>query len=119
MKIDTEKSQFDVRGLEGALFIGKDSDSGKAAVKRMLTLNPVLTYGSIGAGLAAEQPATIPGAAVGDIVEACPSTDLGNTALGWCARVSAANTIQVKVVNNSAGALTPSAVAWRILVTGF
>jgi len=86
-------------------------------LKAIYSANVALTFTSISAVTGQEQPATVTGARVGDDVSASPPNNLGNTALLWNARVSADNTVQVRVINPTAGALTPTSPStWRITV---
>ncbi len=77
---------------------------------------PTAAWTSIAAQSGQEQTFTIAGVLTNGIASASPTTDLGNTNLVWSARVSAANTVTVRIVNPTSGALTPNAVNWNILV---
>ena len=91
---------------------------GTTGWHRCLGVQAALTFTSVSAVTAQEQTATVAGAKIGDVVNACPPNNLGNVSLSWCARVSAANTVAVKVTNPTAGALTPTSPStWAITVT--
>ncbi len=86
------------------------------AIITKLSAAPNSAYTSISAQTGQEQTFTVTGAAVTGIAMASPVTDLGNTGLTWSARVSATDTVTVRIVNATSGALTPSAVNWNIVV---
>ncbi len=73
-----------------------------------------ITGTSITAGLSAEYTVTINGLAVGDIV--CAQGSTGNATIMLGAYVSAANTLKVRVLNPTAGALTPGNTGYSVLV---
>lgn len=80
-----------------------------------LTATATLDFGSINAGLAADLTITVTGAAVGDAVAlGVPAAfEAGLTAFGF---VSAANTVTVRVVNNTAGAVDAASGTFRATV---
>ena len=85
---------------------------GGTNISRHLSAAATLTFASIPAQSTAELTITVTGAAVGDT---CYATPPGmQTNLVWCAYVSAADTVAVRVGNVSAAAITPSAVNWRV-----
>jgi hypothetical protein len=70
----------------------------------------VLTFTSITAPGCQEQPLSISGAASGDVCFSSPIADIGaGYSYGGC-RVSAANTVEIKVCATATG--TPTAVTW-------
>lgn len=78
-----------------------------------------LTWGGqIGGQAGVDRTVTVTGAAVGDVAMASPQTTLGATgiALVWCAWVSSANTVTVRLVNSGTGAVSVNTVAWNVVV---
>lgn len=73
-----------------------------------------LTPASVGAATSAEQTFTVSGLAVGDFVSVNGST--GNASAISGARVSAANTLAIRFINPTAGALTPGAGDYLVFV---
>lgn len=80
----------------------------------LLSTTATLTYTQITAGLTQDQTATVSGASVGDIVVlGAPNLAAGYMHSG---RVSATDTVSVRLANNTAGNLTPGALTFNILV---
>ena len=83
-----------------------------------IAFNATITFTSIAAVTGQEQTVTVPGAVVGNNVFATPQAQINPVAntqpLSWSSWISAASTVTVRVVNASAGAITPNAVVWRI-----
>ena len=80
-----------------------------------LTRDVALDFPSIGAASQANLTASVPGAAVGDVV------DLGLPAapaagITWDAFVSAADTVTVRATNVTAGAVDPASAVYRLMV---
>lgn len=80
-----------------------------------------INVASVAAAISAEQTYTAPGVRLGDFVWVCPpgvGTALLNAGLGVVgARVTAADTIGLRFINATAGALDPSAsVDYQVLV---
>lgn len=73
-----------------------------------------LTPASVGSATSAEQTFTVSGLAVGDFVSVNGST--GNASAISGARVSAANTLAIRFINPTAGALTPGAGDYLVFV---
>ena len=73
-----------------------------------------LTPASVGAATSAEQTFTVSGLAVGDFVSVNGST--GNASAISGARVSAANTLAIRFINPTGGALTPGAGDYLVFV---
>lgn len=73
-----------------------------------------ITPASVGAATSAEQTFTVPGVIPGDYVDATGVTQNG-IGIGQ-ARVTAANTVGIRFVNATAGALTPTAGIYTFLV---
>ena len=75
-----------------------------------------VTPASVGAATSAEQTFTLSGVAVGDWVGVSTTASTGNATAIASARVSAANTIAIRYVNPTAGALTPAADTYLVNV---
>ena len=73
-----------------------------------------LTPASVAAATSAEQTFTVSGLAVGDFVSVNGST--GNASAIAGVRVSAANTLAIRFINPTAGALTPAAGNYLVYV---
>jgi hypothetical protein len=84
-----------------------------------LSVNSTQDCASVGAGLQLALPAdvTVTGAAVGMIVSV--TSNLANEFLSYYGRVTAANTVRVYVINNSASAFDPPNATYTIKVEGF
>lgn len=73
-----------------------------------------LDFGSVAAGLSADLTITVTGAALGDVVAlGTPNVAAG---AGFHAFVSAADTVTVRVINNTAGALDLASGTYNVLV---
>ena len=79
-------------------------------------LSVALTPASVGAATTAEQTFTVTGLAVGDFVAVSTTASLGNATGIVGARVSAANTLAIRFINPTAGALTPAADTYLVNV---
>ena len=73
-----------------------------------------LTPASVSAATTAEQTFTVPGVRVGDYVDVTGVTQNG-VGIGQ-ARVTAADTVGIRFINATAGALTPTAGTYSFLV---
>jgi hypothetical protein len=80
---------------------------------RFDVISQTLTPASVGAATSAEQTFTVAGLVTTDIVIVEGNTGNATGIVG--ARVSAANTLAIKFVNPTAGALTPGAGTYRII----
>lgn len=69
-----------------------------------------------GSGTAANTTATIPGAALGDMVLVAAQGSAENANSKVVAEVSAANTVRFTVLNNSAGAVDPASKVYNLTV---
>lgn len=74
-----------------------------------------LNFPSIAAGATAELTITVTGAAVGDAVALAPPATV-EAGVVWSARVSAANTVTVRMANVTSGAIDPAAATWGATV---
>jgi len=86
-----------------------------AALDAALTATASLDFGSIGAGLSADLTIAVTGAAAGDavVLGAPAALEAGLVAFAW---VSAADTVSVRLVNNTAGAVDAAAGTYRVTV---
>jgi hypothetical protein len=88
--------------------------SGATELTLAKVYTPTLTAASVGAATVAEQTFTVAGLTTADTVIVNPPT-IAN-AVGICGvRVSATDTIAIRFVNPTAGALTPTAGVFRVL----
>jgi len=88
--------------LVGAFFIGQVRGS--------------LDFGSIGAGLQARLTLTLAGVNMGDEVTVAPETDI-EAGLAYTCHVSAANTVTVTMINNTAGSIDPAPVVYKARIS--
>lgn len=90
--------------------LGGAASSG-AASATTLSASASLNFPSVAAAGQAELTITVTGAAVGDAVVLAPpaAPDAG---LVWAGRVSAANTVTVRVANITAAPIDPAAATW-------
>lgn len=88
----------------------------ESILRGQAVLSVPFTPASVGAATSAEQFVTVNGLAVGDFVSISSAASTGNaTAIAGC-RVSAANTLAIRYINPTAGALTPAADTYLVLV---
>lgn len=102
------------KGVAGGLATLNSSGRVPAAQK-MLTTTAVLDFASIAAGAVGTLTATVTGAATGDFAIAAPPGNL-TAGLVHSAFVSAANTVTIRIVNGTAGALDPASATWGVAV---
>ena len=98
--------------VNGSLRVG-----GGSTIRKVLLATANLTFTAIAAQTCQEQQFAVSGAATTAVAQASPSASLGSTNLFWSARVSAANTVSVRVCNPSVSSLTPKSVAWNVETT--
>jgi hypothetical protein len=94
----------------------KLAGSGSSTIAGIGRINQSLTPVSVATITAAEQAFTVPGLQVGDAITITPPSITAGVA-PVCARVSAANTLQITFVNPTAGALVPAAGVYQIQFT--
>lgn len=87
----------------------------QAPTRQPLTGSATATIGLIGAGANGTTNITVPGAAVGDVATPSPTNAL-EAGLSIYARVSAANTVTVIVVNGTAGGITQGSNTYNVIV---
>lgn len=81
----------------------------------ILKATATLDFASIAAGAVGTLTATVTGAATGDFAIAAPPGNL-NAGLVVFAFVSAANTVTIRIINGTAGAIDPASATWGIAV---
>jgi hypothetical protein len=86
------------------------------AVRATAIISLAVTPASVGATTSAEQTFTLSGVAVGDWVGVSTTASTGNATAIAGARVSAANTIAIRYINPTGGALTPAADTYLVNV---
>lgn len=91
-----------------------DGPSGATPITGFKLYAPTLTPVSVAATTVAEQTFSVPGLTIGDKVFINPPVN--GTATGLCGyRVSATDTLALRFVNPTAGALIPSAGVFQIM----
>jgi hypothetical protein len=107
--------------LGGGLKItGDDLQVGTVAFRKFYKTQSSLDFGSIAAHTTAELTITVTGVAVGDSVVLSPNTSpMFEAGLIPFAFVSAPNTVTVRMLNGTAGAIDPAAFNWRVLVFAY
>lgn len=76
------------------------------------TVTATVTPGTINAGAVYETTQAVTDAAVGDDATATPQADVG-AGLVWCAWVSSAGNIKLRIANPTGGNIAANAVSWR------
>lgn len=84
----------------------------------ILTGTATLDFPGILTATSAELTITVPGAAVGDAVALAPPATL-TTGLVWSGRVTAANTVTVRLANVTAATIDPASATWGAAVIQF
>ncbi len=114
---DSTSRAFDNIGSSAPIVTPNGIQVGTAgsALAAVIKTSQSLTFPSIPAGSAQEQTITVTNAATNGTVMVSPQADPG-AALQWSARISAANTVAVRVSNPTAAAITPTTVTWDVTV---
>jgi hypothetical protein len=82
----------------------------------MCAVSVTIDVTSVSASTTAEQSVTVPGVLLGDIVVVVPPSTL-NAGLGIAgARATATDTVAIRFVNATAGALDPASAVFTLLV---
>lgn len=102
-------TNFDTVDVD-ALVLG---DSG-SSISQIRVYSQTITPASVGAATVAEQTFTVNGLTTADKVIVNQAAISNATGIAGV-RVSAANTLAVRFVNPTAGALTPTAGTWTIV----
>jgi hypothetical protein len=110
-------SSVTASAYDAALTAGTAQPGGYDALGRIPYVASV-TFTAVAAATGQEQAVTVPGAVVGNNVFATPLAQINPGAatqgLIWNSWVSAANTVTIRIVNVTAGSITPNVVNWRI-----
>ena len=99
------------------LHIRIDQAQKQIPLHRILKTSALLNFGAIPANSVVERAIPLPGVTQGATVDAAPQLALGNVAFIWSEYVSAPGKITVRMLNSSAGALTPNTVNWNFTAT--
>lgn len=91
-----------------------DTQANTQLVK-MRQVSVAVDPASIGTLASAETAVTINGLAVGDLVLACPPASLETGLVFSGVRVSAANTLQLRLSNMTAGSVDGASRTWQFL----
>lgn len=96
---------------------GKDSN-GAAWMQRAykLAATASLDFPSLPAGSSAELSVTVTGAVAGEDGVSCAPAGAISNGLVWCAYVSAADTVKIRLANVTAAAIDLGAVNWRVWI---
>jgi hypothetical protein len=108
-----------LNGGAGTTLYYKESGSGNLGWRQVagcIDASATLDFPSIAAGGTAELAITVTGATVGDPVHLGPPATLNNGLLPW-ARVSATNTVTVRIHNATSGAINPTGATWKVRVS--
>lgn len=104
---------------EGYFANGAQFGSLGAPLRSVFAVNGSLSFGSIAAGSSGEATISVTGATTSaGIAIASPGSTLA-AGLSWSARVSGTDTVSVRIVNSTGGAITPATVNWRVSVLSF
>jgi len=90
---------------------------GGTAVTNLLQGTVSVTVSALAANAQEDKDVTVTGAATGDIVTVCPTDAAAEAGLTFCAWVSAADTVTVRITNDTTGSLTGSTANWSYLLT--
>jgi hypothetical protein len=118
-KVVTSATGSNVDGSGNVTIGGSLAIGGGAAITKSLTATAALDFGSTAAQTSAELSVTVTGAADGDDVIVSPPNASVNANSCFTARVSAANTVQVKFNNYSSSAIDPASGTFRVTVLRF
>lgn len=103
------------KGAAGGLATLGSDGKLTAAQRDRLTATASLDFGSMATLVTLELTITVTGAAVGDAVAlAAPATI--NAGLIWCGRVSATNTVTVRLYNSTNATVDPASATWGVAV---
>jgi len=93
----------------------RDSNANPVITK-IRRYSPTLTPASVAVNTVAEQDFTVTGVKAGDKIVGVQNPDFGNATGVVGVRVKADDTIAIRFVNPTAGALTPGAGEWDFLI---
>ena len=83
-------------------------------IKKVVAYTPTLSPASVAAATVAEETFTVTGLTTDDVVIVSPPSIANATGIAG-ARVSAANTLAIRFVNPTAGALVPTSGVFTVL----
>lgn len=99
--------------------VGATFGSGGSALLLLAHGSATLDFPSIAAGATADMNITVPGAVTANAVAFASPFGAPEAGLVWSARVTAANTVQVRVANVTSAAIDPGSRVWHVAVFGF
>ncbi|MER7213209.1 hypothetical protein ABT340_39615 [Streptosporangium sp. NPDC000239] len=102
------------KGVAGGLAT-LDTNGRVPASQARLTASATLDFASIAAGAVGTLTVTVTGASTGDFALVAPPGNL-NAGLVVCGFVSAADTVTIRVLNGTAGAIDPASSTWKVTV---
>jgi hypothetical protein len=109
---------MNLNGGVGTTIYAKGSGSGNTGwvgYGGSIDASATLDFPSIAAGATAELTITATGATAGDVVQMGPPAGL-EAGLIANARVSATNTVTIRLLNSTAGAIDPASATWKVRV---
>jgi hypothetical protein len=95
---------------------GASTAAGARTNLGILSASTTLDFPSIATQDSTELTVTVTGAAVGNAVQLAPPSSI-ESGLTWSGYVSAADTVTVRVVNATGGAIDPASATWGVIVT--
>ena len=104
-----------VSGTPGTWVQVRTLTGGGLNFTKLYTGSATLDFPSVAANSSQSLTITVTGAVSGDAVIASPPASLDSN-LGFVAFVSAADTVTVRVHNNSGGAIDPASATWKVVV---
>jgi hypothetical protein len=111
----TPTAKLHVGGTAGVDGIRFPDGTLQTSAVQVLRVSHVQDLGSISAGSFATVTATVPGAVVGSVAYCSPDSLDSGLAIAMV-RVSAADTVQVRVQNVTVSAINPASITWEIAV---
>ena len=115
MIIDPGRGVIDSLRVANALAVGAPPAGTKLAkIKSILVASAALNFASITADTA-DLTISVPGASLGDVVLADPTTNIVADIV-WSAWVSAADVVSIRVANPTAVAVDLASQTWKVLV---
>jgi hypothetical protein len=102
------------KGVPGGLAT-LDSAGRIPGAQVILTASAALDFASIAAGAVGTHSHTVTGAATSDFVIVSPPGNL-TAGLVFCAYVSAAHTVTIRIINGTASPIDPASATWHIAV---
>src|ERR1700680_4067372 len=112
----TQKDAVHVINQLFAEYAKRIDDVQQSAVKKRISSQSKLVFGTIAANSCVEAIVNLLGASTTLVAHANPTLPLGSTNLTWTAYVSAANQVKVRVCNPTAAPIAVNTTKWNILV---